>query len=202
MRMVEDAALIAIRQAYSQSESINEAIALYKHQQKLKSPSPNDAALEMARIADALARVEQDEAATVQAQIAGMRAGASPHAYAAVFADLAARRKDLEDRRGVLARQRAAERGGAAEAPPKDMELTHRALEDAWRVLTDESVPGATKRRIIGTIVQRVVCQEERSKGRLRARPVWRGNRRRPFRGQPSNLLYHLHGVSSSSGSL
>ena len=44
-------------------------------------------------------RLDAEEQATVQAQIAGIQVGASPNAYAA---DIAARRKDLEDRCGVL----------------------------------------------------------------------------------------------------
>lgn len=159
MGLVEDATVTAVREAYSRPESIAEAIAVYHRRQKQTSTPTDDAALEMASITGALGQVEQDEAAAVQAQIAGMRAGASPHAYAAVFADLAARRKDLEDRRAVLARQTAP--GRVAKTPPKDMESTRSALEDAWRVLTDEAVPGATKRRLLGTIVQRVVCQKE-----------------------------------------
>jgi hypothetical protein len=39
-----------------------------------------------------------------------------------------------------------------------------RALADAWRVLTDPQVPGATKRQILGTVVQQVVCGKEGAK--------------------------------------
>ena len=161
MAVVEDAALTAVREAYTRPEAIKEALIVYRGRQKQRAATPDAAAREVAALEEALAQIGRDEAAAVQAQIAGIQAGASPHAYAAVFADLAARRKDLEDRRGVLARQQAKGQGGAAQAPLEDAELVRGALADAERVLTDPEVAGAKKRQILGMIVQKVVCGKE-----------------------------------------
>jgi hypothetical protein len=47
---------------------------------------------ELKHVDIALARLKTEEVAAIQAQIAGIRAGASADAYASVFADIAARR--------------------------------------------------------------------------------------------------------------
>ena len=161
MATVEEAALTAVREAYSRPESIAQAIAVYKSGQRAKPASPDAGVKEMADIEEALKQLANDEAAAVQAQIAGMQAGASAHAYAAVFGDLAARRKDMEDRRGVLSRQQAQGKLKPTQASPKEADMTRNALADAWRVLTDPAVEGARKRQILGTIVQRVVCKKD-----------------------------------------
>ena len=108
------------------------------------------------------------EAAAVQAQIAGIIAGASPDAYAGAFAEIAARRKDLQDRRGTITRQLGTGRpedpkaGGKARRPvPTRAELEAQALEDAALVLAAPDVPGAVKRDIVARIVSRVECGEE-----------------------------------------
>ena len=65
-------------------------------------------------------------------RIAGIRAGASPDAYAEVFAAIATRRKDVEDRRGGLSAQM--RRGGKAEAGMQEGDASgtlRRALADA-----------------------------------------------------------------------
>ena len=50
----------------------------------------------------ASAQLKTEEAAAVQAQIAGIMRGILPDAYAEAFADIAARRKDMEDWRRIL----------------------------------------------------------------------------------------------------
>ena len=108
----------------------------------------------------ALSSLTGQEAAAVQAQIAGILAGASPDAYAAAFADIAARRKDLEDRRGLLSRQL-----GSVHAPKKSKTaqasraaLEAQALEDAALVLLAPDVPGVVKRGILSKVITRVEC--------------------------------------------
>ncbi|MDQ2687271.1 MAG: zinc ribbon domain-containing protein [Armatimonadota bacterium] len=115
-------------------------------------------------VESALQSLAAEEVAAVQGQIAGIRAGASPDAYAAAFADIAARRKDLQDRRGHLARQiELSGRGktgtgktGAA-GRESDAELLARAWNDVRRVMTSADVSGSVKRDAIGALIEKVV---------------------------------------------
>ncbi len=164
--VVEAAALTALQEAYSRPEAIADALRVYRRKEQPPPDASDAVRAEIALLDAALTRLGAEEEATVQAQIAGMMAGASPNAYAAAFAaafaDIAARRKDMEDRRGVLSvrlSSRPATSRAEAQTP-----LTARVLADAWRVLTDESVPGATKRQILGTVVQKVICGKEGAK--------------------------------------
>ena len=78
---------------------VREALAAYATPEAPHA-GPDALRRELRDLDAALTELNAQETASIQAQIAGIRAGASPDAYAAVFADLAARRKDLEDRRG------------------------------------------------------------------------------------------------------
>lgn len=97
----------------------------------------------------------------VQAQIAGLKAGASPDAYAGTFRDIALRRQGLEACRRTLLVAAAPRRV----IPTADREAAQaavsRAMGQAWRVLSDEAVPGVEKRDLLATIVERVVCRKE-----------------------------------------
>lgn len=126
-----------------------------------------DARRELAALDRALAGLAKEDVLAVQAQMAGMRAGASPDAYAAVFADLAARRKDMEDRRGRLSRALTAQRPQAGAGGPRrgigepGEDLALKALADAALVLGAPDVPGETKRDIVGMVVERVICRKD-----------------------------------------
>jgi site-specific DNA recombinase len=153
LEVVEDALIKAVKGAVERPEAIAEAIALYRQKEP---PVGKDARTELARLTRAVEQLRTEESAAVQAQIAGMRSGASPDAYAAVFADIAARRKDLENRRGELNRCLA-----SAEADPEgrsDQAITQRALADALGVLTSGAVAGNRKHDAVMQIVDRVVC--------------------------------------------
>jgi|GEM_PF-388843 len=145
--------------------ALDDAEAEYRRE----APAPPAADVlraELLALDTALSALTDQEAAAVQAQIAGIIAGASPNAYAAAFADIAARRKDLEGRRGALARQlgtthtEGRKTGRKVETPTR-AELETAALEDAALVLSAPDVPGSVKRDIISRIVSRVECGEE-----------------------------------------
>ena len=164
---VEGDVLAAIVDAAHRPEAIAEAItaamAAYA-----AAPAVEDALAarkEIASIDKALEDLSRQEAATVQAQITGIMQGAPPEAYAAAFADMAVRRKDMEDQRGSLSRrvqstQPAPEkmtpekRGDTAETQADALRL---ALEDAVRVLASDAVPGQVKRDAIGHLIESVV---------------------------------------------
>ena len=156
--VMEEAAIAAMLDACTRPDMIAAALAEYARAQAEPAASA-DPRKELAALDKALAELAQEDLLAVQAQIAGMKVGASPDAYAAVFADLAARRKDLEDRRGVLKGLlgRSAGTAGAKGGEAKQEEVQRLALEDARLVLTSPLVPADQKRRILGTMVDHVI---------------------------------------------
>ncbi|BDI32562.1 hypothetical protein CCAX7_46130 [Capsulimonas corticalis] len=108
----------------------------------------------------ALKEIGQEEAAAVQAQIAGIRAGASPDVYQAVFAEIAARRQDLEKQRGVLAKSVNVHPSRGRAMSPKPVAITD-ILADVRIALTSPHVPGATKRDITGSVIEKVLPFKE-----------------------------------------
>ena len=163
----EGAVIAALLDACERPEAIRAAAALYARAQAPVISPAADPRRELGQVDKALAQIAAEEMNAVQAQLAGMRAGASPNVYAAVFADIAAQRKDLEDRRGVLAAQIRPKRdknkqeqaGGAAAVIGSD-EARRQALADAHRVLSSPDVAGAVKRTLLGTLIRRVTCHK------------------------------------------
>jgi len=168
--VAERSVAFAFLSAASDPQALADARRLYETRHRAAAPPERaaDARREVAALDRALAELAQEDALAVQAQIAGMRMGASPDAYAAVFADLAARRKDMADRRGVLVQVvKSPERSQEAAGGPRKAlggageELALRALADAALVLGAADVPGETKRDIVGMVVERVICHKD-----------------------------------------
>jgi site-specific DNA recombinase len=177
-RVAEEATARAFLSAASSPQSLADAWRVREEmkrtdrQQERKEPQADDLRQEKAAIDKALAALADDDILAVQAQMAGMRAGASPDAYAAVFTELAGRRKDLEDRRGQVSRllasgSKAAKEGKAADRMASSdsamfgPQWTTEALAEAALVLSAPDVPGETKRDIVGMVVERVVCRKD-----------------------------------------
>ncbi len=142
-------ALVAAQRAYAESSNPTRSI------------DDRDAARkERDAIDNAVLQLARDEAAAVQGQIAGIRAGASPDAYQTIFADIAARRKDLEDRRGSIARilAKGAEQGSKSMATPK---IETKVVNDVALVLSSDSIEGSKKRDVVGTVIDHVVCRPD-----------------------------------------
>jgi hypothetical protein len=172
--MLEGAALLSLMDIAERSASVKAQLARYREEERHQAGaktgvgSRDEARQEMAALDQALADLAGEEAAAVQAQIAGIRAGASPDAYAAVFGELAARRKDMEDRRGVLRRaldMAGAGKGGARPSAPSDSiseeALRLQGLADLRRVLDSPDVPTARKRDLLGTVIEKVIPRKD-----------------------------------------
>jgi hypothetical protein len=98
----------------------------------------------------------------VRAQIAGMRMGASPDVYSELFADIAARRKDLEDRRGWVKTALSQETGERKKIARQHVSKTvQKALEDAWTILSSPDVAGVMKRDILLPLVDKVILHKD-----------------------------------------
>ncbi len=167
--IAEAATASAFLSAARNPQALADARQMYaqKQESKARALTPNhggDVRTALSGLDRALEQLAQQETAAVQAQISGIMAGASPDAYAAAFADIAARRKDMEDQRGRLARSLTAARpstGRTKEKPLAPAAMETKALEDAALVLTSPDVPGETKRDIVGMVIRRVVCQKD-----------------------------------------
>jgi hypothetical protein len=161
MARVEQAVISALDEAVKRPEVIRTAIQVYSEQTHL--PVTADSAKEeLRKIDQALEKLKQTETATIQSQIAGVRAGASPDAYAEVFADLAAQRKDLENRRGVLCHFRDSRSSyEAATVKLAPSEKLNYSLTDTHTALSSDALSGAEKRALVGTVLDKVVCNKE-----------------------------------------
>jgi len=120
----------------------------------------DEAREELASTDKALYNLKGEETATVQAQIAGLRAGASVDAYNAVFADIASKRKDLENRRGVLSKM--VSRAGTTGTPqPSPAEIHLQTLKNVGLALSSPDITGVEKRDLLNLIVDKVIPSKE-----------------------------------------
>ena len=120
----------------------------------------DEAQKELALIDKALAILKNDETATVQAQIIGLKAGASVDAYNAVFAEIAVKRKDLGDRRSVLSKL--LNRPVDTNAPlPNRAEIHLQTLKNVALALSSPDITGAEKRDLLNLIVDKVIPSKE-----------------------------------------
>ncbi len=155
LKVIEEAVVKAITSAITHPEAIAAALAAYRQAKPLPTSNARE---ELKALDKALEKLRTEEATTIQAQIAGMRAGASPDAYATVFADIALRRKDMENRRGELSR---AISSPAAPVPSASEVYTEKALADTLKVLTADEITGSEKHDAAMQIVNRVVCRKD-----------------------------------------
>ena len=159
---MEQDAVEALLEAVQKPEAITAAIAAYRQALPDGAGDVERLRRELAGLDAALKELAGEEAAAVQAQIAGLMAGASAGAYSAVFAGISARRKDMQDRRAVLVQT--LDRGHGAKPRERgeqeaDMRLT--VLVDVHEALTSAELEGVEKRNLIGQVVDRVICHKE-----------------------------------------
>jgi len=150
----QEAASLAILQAVVHPEWIEVALEKYRQLNKMRREVV-DFRKELDALDRGLKHLEAEEAAAVQAQISGIMAGASAGAYAEVFATIAARRKDMEDRRGVLVRASKPQKA----AGMSDADLAT-VLSDVHRALASPFVTDTEKRDLVGRVIEKVICQK------------------------------------------
>jgi len=154
--VVEDAVIRALQDATRRQEVVFRALAAYA--EELPAEADTAPKADATRITQEIAVLEKKQAATVQAQITGIMAGADPAAYNAVFADIAAKRADWEAQKAALdshpaqAVRKMTSLKSARQEPP---DLTA-ILSDLERVLTSPDIPGAEKRDALGLVIGRV----------------------------------------------
>jgi len=154
----ENAVIASLLEAVQQPESIETALETYRKAKRMPQ-GVVDYRKELQAVDRALKELEAEQSASVKAQIAGIMAGASPEAYAEVFAAIAGKRKDLGDRRGVLSRASKAKR--PTRAIQQEQTGRETILRDMHTALTSSNIPAAEKRALVGRVVEKVVCQKE-----------------------------------------
>lgn len=153
--MLEAAVVASVSDAVTNPEAVRAQLDVFNQPNDRQEAETRQ---EIRAIEQVLDEIANDEAAAVQAQIAGIRAGASPDTYAAVFADLSGRRKDLENRRGDLARS--LKRSKPARHLV-NVEACQLALEETYAAITSEHVTGFEKRDLLARIVEKVICRPD-----------------------------------------
>lgn len=156
---MEAATVRALSEASEKPEAVAGAVAAHQQAQPESAATVAKMRGELAELDAVLRQIAEEETAAVQAQIAGLRAGASPEAYAKVFAVIAMRRKETQERRDVLAQAIARVPGAKpTKGRPNLPEIKASALANVCEALASPTVEGAEKRHLLGRVVDRVVC--------------------------------------------
>lgn len=151
---IEAAVLAAILDACERPEVLVEAMAAYT---EINNAAVDRTVVEGERedIENRLKQLSQDEQVIVAAQIAGIKAGASANAYAAVFESISSERQKLLDRQSQLDQL---EKQRTGPSPSKAVTSEVQVLKDVRLALMSETVTGEEKRDMVGTIIDRVEC--------------------------------------------
>lgn len=154
---VEQSVINAFEQAAQKPHVVRNALKAYR-QERPAATDAADARREIATIDRALEDMKAEEARIVSAQIAGIAAGASADAYAEAFAQIAAKRKDFQDRRGVLRQQLNPKNveAGTGDGTATDI---GEILGEIAQVLTSPTVTDVEKRNVVGRVVEQVRCR-------------------------------------------
>jgi len=154
----EDAVATALQEAVQHPEWIEAALETYRKAKQMPQEVV-DYRKELQAVDRALKELEAEQAASVKAQIAGIMAGASPEAYAEVFAAIAGKRKDLEDRQGAL--NRASKAKQPTQAVQQEQAGREAILRDVHTALVSPHISAAEKRALVGRVIEKVTCQKE-----------------------------------------
>ena len=152
VHQVEASVVRALAAALEHPEWVREALAAYAGPPPSQGDGP-DAGQALAQVEKALGVLERRQRATVEAQVAGIMAGADADAYSAAFAAIAGERAALEARREALGRAAGGRAAGPPEGGPVDI---GRVLADTRRVLESALLSAQEKRDALGLIIERV----------------------------------------------
>jgi site-specific DNA recombinase len=157
---VEHAVCAAIAEACEAPTMIVAAIEAYRPSRVKADDSIGKKDIESLHLE--LQELDRTEQVTVQAQIEGMRAGASPSAYASVFSQIRERREEIEHLiRKSNNRKSASMQEKASSIRADKPEIAGSALSDVHTALTSAYVSDAEKRQLVTMLVDKVVCQKD-----------------------------------------
>ncbi|MGI4791187.1 MAG: recombinase family protein [Janthinobacterium lividum] len=154
----ESAVVTAVLKAVQNPDWIKTALETYR-QAKQMPHEVVDYRKELQAVERSLKDIETKQGAAVKAQIAGIMAGASPDAYAAVFAEIAVERKSLEDKQSALSR--ASRSRQPSQAVQQEQTGRETILRDVHMVMTSSHATDAEKRALVGRVIEKVTCQKD-----------------------------------------
>ena len=163
----EQIILNAVKDLAARSEMVSKAIAAYQ----VTATAAFDPQ-ELGRVRTALRALDAKERATIEAQIAGIQAGANPDAYAAAFGKIA------DDRAALLAREKELSVQIDTRKKPKGEDeeaLLARAMKDVERVLASEQFTDGQKHDALALVIERMVPDGEDAEGKGRYRLELKG---------------------------
>lgn len=159
---MEEATAKVIEVAYQDPKAIAAAPVVYLGNEASLPHDATELRQELTKLDNALEELKAENMLCVRAQIAGMKDGAPGDAYKEIFADIAARRKDIENRRGVVSLALTSSSGERKKTGQQRVsKAVQQALEEAWRVLSSPDVPGHTKRDILMPLVDKVILHKD-----------------------------------------
>ncbi len=158
----EQIILGAVKDLATRREMVKKALAVYK----AKETAAHDPQ-EAGKVETALRALAAKERATIDAQVAGIQAGANPEAYAAAFGKIA------EERTGLLARQKELSARAVSLEKPKGEEdgaALARVMQDVERVLSSGKLTDGQKHDALALVIERIVPdgEDENGKGKYR----------------------------------
>jgi len=164
---VEAAILRGVEHLASRSELASLALAAYR-QREADAFDPAEAGT----VEAALRSLKARERATVEAQVAGIQAGADPAAYADAF-------EHIREERGRLS-ARLAQLQQAQGQPPRakgedEAALLARALADVSRVLSSQRLTDGKKHDLLARVIAGIVPEGQSETGEARYRVEMRG---------------------------
>ncbi|MGI4791306.1 MAG: recombinase family protein [Janthinobacterium lividum] len=162
LSLIEASTVSVLQEVWQKPEAIAATQPVYLPSDMALSEDPAILRQEIAQIGKALDELKQENNLTMQAQLAGMRAGAPSDLYNERFSEIAARRAALEQRREMLSLSLTNVQKGQKDTRQQHIDKAAlQAVKEAHRVLSSPDVPGVTKREILLTIVDRVVCYKD-----------------------------------------
>ena len=153
----EQVVLNAVKDLAARHELIPLALAAYK-EKSLVAFDPQ----EESRIETALRALDDKERTTVDAQVAGIEAGASPLAYRFAFEKIAEQRAALLARRKELCASAAFQAG---QTQADEGALLTQALVDVERVLSSSKLTDGQKHDILALVIERIIPEGENENG-------------------------------------
>jgi site-specific DNA recombinase len=151
-----DEADAAILGAVSKAARSRDQFAALRADDRRRKIQASEPAADIAHLNNALEQLQEEERATVQAQVAGIRAGADPSIYGGLFSEIARKRTLLE---GKLRDLKAMH--GEAREPKSAAERWEEVLSAVDEALQEPELTAVEQHRILSSIVEKIVPEED-----------------------------------------
>ena len=142
----------AMRKAARSRDQFDAALRADDRRRRTQASNP---ASDMAHLSKTLEQLQEEERAIVQAQIAGVRAGADPTIYAGLFSEIARKRTLLEAKLRDLKAQ-----SGEVREPRSAAERWEEVLSAVDEALQEPDLTAVEQHLILSSIVEKIIPEE------------------------------------------